>query len=200
LTECVLLFGGTFDPVHVGHLSVAAQAREMTGAGSVWFVPARVPPLHAAPLADAASRLALLRAALEPYAGFRIEEGELQRDGPSYTIDTLTALRDAHAGTRFSILLGADAARSIPRWHRAKALLKGEDFVIVNRTGRPRLDMNEAVRLGFDPSRTVLLEVESPDASASDVRRRVAAGESISGLVPAEVAALIDRMGLYHRA
>jgi len=193
----VLVFGGTFDPVHVGHVAVADQAAQSIHADEVWFMPSRIPPLHEAPVADVNARLALLRAALEPYAHFRVSDDDLLRDGPSYTLDTMKLLRARHPQASLSLLVGADAARSIARWYHADELLAGERFVIVNRSGTPALDMHDAQRLGFAPSRTTLVAVESPPVSASEVRRRVAAGESLAGLVAPEVAVLIDRMGLY---
>ena len=117
--------------------------------------------------------------------------------GVSYTADTMDALRREYPEMALSVLVGADAARTIPAWHRAAELLARERFVVVNRTGPPPLDMAELRRLGFDASTTTLLSVDSPDISASEVRERCAGGRSLAGLVPDAVAALITANGMY---
>ncbi len=109
----------------------------------------------------------------------------------------MRALRAVHPDTDFVILVGADAARGIGAWHGANELLATERFLIVNRTGTPSIDAAELQRIGFDPQRATMLEVMSPPVSASEVRRRVAAGEDITGMVPGAVAELISHHGLY---
>ena len=199
MTDRVIVFGGTFDPVHVGHLAIAEQSLERTGMDAVWFVPANVPPLRAAAAAAAETRLAMLRTATHGHRGFTVLDAELRRGGVSYTADTMRALRAMYPDTEFVILVGADAARSIGDWHGADALLAGERFLIVNRSGTPSIDSAELKKLGFEPKRTTVLEVASPLVSASEVRRRAAAGEDITGMVPGAVAELISRQGLYRR-
>jgi len=197
VTERVIVFGGTFDPVHVGHLTIAEQSLERTGMDAVWFVPANLPPLRASAVAPAETRLAMLRAATAGHRGFAVLDLELSRGGVSYTAETMRALRAVHPDTDFVILVGADAARGIGAWHGASELLAKEGFLIVNRTGTPALEPAELQRIGFDPQRTTMLEVLSPPVSASEVRRRVATGEDITGMVPGAVAEMISRQGLY---
>jgi len=193
----VLVFGGTFDPVHNGHIAIAEQALEQIAAGSVWFVPARVPALREHPVASVEDRVDMLAAALQHQHGLVLRTDEVERAGASYTVDTMRALHGAYPHTEFLVLIGADAARTMPRWERAAELLAGDDFLIVNRSGTPRLDEHEAAWLGFDTRGSRLITVDSPDISASEVRRRVAAGLPIDGLVPEPVAALIRDRGLY---
>jgi len=193
----VVVFGGTFDPVHAGHISIADQVLRATDADQVWFMPAGRPALRGTPVAGVDDRLALLRAAVAGRTEFVVRDDEARRDAPSYTVDTMRALRGQHPDVSFSLLIGADAARSMPRWERARDLLRAADFVIVNRAGVKELDDDEAIALGFAPGRRRLLRVESPDISASDVRRRAAAGESLAGLVPPAVERLIAERGLY---
>jgi nicotinate-nucleotide adenylyltransferase len=128
----------------------------------------------------------------------RVLDDEVRRGGVAHTADTMDLLHRVHPDTEMSVLLGADAARTIAAWPRAANLQARERFIIMNRSGVEGLDAVEAERLGYDPARTTLIEVDSPPVSASEVRRRVAAGESLDGLVPPQVATLIDELGLYH--
>lgn len=197
----VLVFGGTFDPVHLGHLSIASQARERTGADATWFVPAALAPLRDAPQATAEERLLLLQAACaaDGSASDVVLDIAVRRGGVSYTADVMDALRDEHPDLDLAILIGADAARTINQWYRASDLLRAERFVIVNRTGPPPLDANEVSRLGYAGERTTLLTIDSPDISASEVRERSVRGESLRGLVPEVVASLIAAKGMYRQ-
>lgn len=193
----VIVFGGTFDPVHAGHLSIAGQVSRVTGAESVWFVPSGTPSLHERPVAAAEDRLAMLRAAVDRHPAFEVRDNEVRRRGTSYTLDTMRELHRGHPGVAFRVLLGADAARTIQSWNRARELLSSERFVIVNRAGVAELGEEEATALGFAPQRTLLLHVDSPRVSAGEVRRRVAGGESLDGLVSPEVQRVIRERGLY---
>jgi nicotinate-nucleotide adenylyltransferase len=195
----VLVFGGTFDPVHCGHLSIARQARERSGAEATWFVPAALAPLRDAPQATPAERLELLEAACAADPGDAVLDVAMRRGGVSYTADVMDALRTEHPDTDLVVLIGADAARTINQWHRAADLLRTERFVIVNRTGPPPLDAEEVARLGYVGERTTLLSIDSPDISASGVRDRAARGESLRGLVPDVVASLIAAKGMYRQ-
>ena len=193
----VLVFGGSFDPVHNGHLSIAAQARELTGAAEVWFVPAALAPMRDHLAAAPEDRLALLDAATRDQPHTRLLDLAVRIGGVSYTAETMEALRREHPAEELVVLVGADAARTIPAWHRAADLLAREHFVVVNRTGPPPLDLVELSRLGFAPSSTTLLSVDSPNISASDVRGRCVNGRSLAGLVPDAVAALIAEKSMY---
>jgi nicotinate-nucleotide adenylyltransferase len=193
----VLVFGGSFDPVHNGHLSIAAQARELTGAAEVWFLPSAIAPMRDHLAAPPEDRLALLRAATKDVPAARVVDLAVRIGGVSYTAESMDALRREHPGDDLAVLVGADAARTIPAWHRAADLLAREHFVVVNRTGPPPLDMGELRTLGFDDSTTTLLNVDSPNISASDVRERCGAGQSLAGLVPDAVAALIASSAMY---
>jgi nicotinate-nucleotide adenylyltransferase len=192
-----LVFGGSFDPVHNGHLAIAAQARGQSGADEVWFVPAAIAPMRDHLAAPPEQRVALLSAAVEGMAHARVLDLAVRSGGVSYTIDTMEALHRHHPATDLAVLLGADVARTIGAWHRAAELLAGERFVVVNRTGPPPLDLAELRALGYDAGHTTLLTVDSPNISASEVRSRCGRGESITGLVPDAVAAMIARTAMY---
>jgi nicotinate-nucleotide adenylyltransferase len=193
-----LVFGGTFDPVHNGHLAIARQARAAAPAEAVWFVPAALPPLRGPAAATAQDRFDLLVAATQGEQGLAVLDTALRRGGVSYTVETMEALHDERPDVDLAVLLGADAARTIPAWERAEDLLRQERFVVVNRTGGPApITAAELEELGFPPGRTRLLSVESPDISASEVRRRRGRGTPLDGLVPRAVEALIEAKGMY---
>jgi nicotinate-nucleotide adenylyltransferase len=195
----VLVLGGTFDPVHNGHLAIARQARAATGSDAVWFLPSAIAPLRDAPVATPEQRFELLVAATAGDNVFRVLDTALQRGGVSYTADLMESLRATHAGDDLAVLVGADAARTIRAWHRAVDLLRAERFVIVNRTGPPPIDPAELAGLGFPSERTTLVTVDSPDISASDIRMRCARGAPLDGLVPDAVASLIAAKGMYRQ-
>jgi nicotinate-nucleotide adenylyltransferase len=193
----VAVFGGTFDPFHLGHLAVAEQAREGVLADETWVVPAGVPPHRGVVTAPAPDRLAMCRAAIEGRPRIAILDLELRRRGPSYTIDTMRDLAAAHPGVQLWVVLGADAARQMPGWHGADELLGSYHFVLVNRAGEAPIHHAEAIGLGFRPERSRVVGIDSPDVSATEIRRRVLAGEPLEGLVSPAVAEIIERRGLY---
>jgi nicotinate-nucleotide adenylyltransferase len=195
--RCVVALGGTFDPIHNGHLAILDQVARAVDADEAWLIPTATPPHRRPAHAAAEDRLALAAAAAEGVDGLRVLDLEVRRPGFSYTVDTLAALAERFPGTRVWLVLGADAAREVGSWHRATEVLERGWFVLVNRSGVPRLDAAEAGQLGFEPSRTRVVEVDSPPVSATEIRRRVAAGESIDGMVPPAVAALIAERRLY---
>ena len=193
----VAVFGGTFDPFHLGHLAVAEQARDGILARETWVVPAGVPPLRGPVAAGAADRLAMCRAGISGRPRLAALDLELRRAGPSFTVDTMRDLSASQPEDELWIVLGADAARQVPEWHGARALLADYHFVLVNRSGEAPIRHAEAIGLGFGPERTRIVAIESPDVSATEIRRRAATGEALDGLVPPAVAALIQERGLY---
>jgi nicotinate-nucleotide adenylyltransferase len=194
---CVVVLGGTFDPIHAGHLAILDQARQAVDAAAAWLVPAATPPHRRPTHASAEDRLDMARAAAQGHEGVEVLDLEVRRGGLSYTIDTLDTLEAEHPDTAIWLVLGADAAREVASWHRAAELLARARFVLVNRSGVAELGTGEAQRLGFDLARTRLVHVDSPPISATEIRRRVAAGEDVGELVPPGVAALIAARGLY---
>lgn len=183
------IFGGSFDPVHHGHLIVARAALEQLGLAEVRFVPAREQPFkrgrHRAPAAD---RLEMLRLATAGEAGFRVDGLELERPGPSYTVDTLRELAAREPARRFILLLGADAAREVSSWHEAAAIPGLADVAVLVRGGEGAPAVAPGSRL---------VPVPAIEISATEVRRRVAAGLSIRYWVPDAVAGHIAARGLY---
>jgi nicotinate-nucleotide adenylyltransferase len=182
------LFGGSFDPVHIGHLIVAEAAAEQLGM-PVRFLPALEQPFKSGGHeATPEQRAAMLELAAKGNPRFSVERVELGLPAPSYTVRTLRALAEREPGNRFTLLLGADAARDLPSWFEVEALPGLADIVTFARAGESPAS-HRLVR------RTV--EVPAVDVSATDIRRRVRAGQSIRYLVPEAVRAYIAGHGLY---
>lgn len=195
--------GGTFDPVHNGHLVMALAVAEQLGLPKVTLVPSAQPPHKDRAVATADQRLAMLRAAVEGEAGLDISEVELHRPPPSYTIDTIATLRREHPGAEIAWIVGADMLVDLPRWRRATELVTATRFIVVARPPMPqRLEsILDDIRKGFGPVaekfRVSIAAAPLLDISSSDIRRRAAAGLSIRYLVPDAVEAYIRRHGLY---
>ncbi len=183
------VFGGSFDPIHHGHLLAAQAVVDVLGLEELRFVPAREQPFkigrHFAP-AELRARMVALAIAGEPK--FRLETAELERTGPSYTVDTLRALRAREPGREFAFLIGADAARDMATWHQAEALPTLATLVVFARPGVP------VPRLPW-PVRGVT--IPAVDISATEIRQRVAEGRSIRYWVPDPVAECIAADRLY---
>jgi nicotinate-nucleotide adenylyltransferase len=183
------LLGGSFDPVHNGHLIVGQVAAETLGLEGLRFLPAREQPFkrgkHRAPAEDRATMLTL---AIAGTAGFALERAELEREGPSYTVDTLRTLHRREPGIGLVLLLGADAAAELSLWHEAQEIPRLARVVVFARPGSP-VPQSPLI------SRTIGVPVI--DISATEVRRRVREGRSIRYWVPDDVAEYIIRHRLY---
>lgn len=183
------LFGGSFDPIHTGHLIVGRAVAEALGLEQLRFMPTGEQPLkrgrHAA---TARHRSAMVAAAVNGEAGLALESLEADRPGPSYTVDTLRLLRQREPGREFVVLLGADAAADLDQWREAAALPGLAQLVAFARPGAP---------LPNHPLLHQVVEAPAVEISSTDIRRRVGAGRSIRYLVPDAVAAYIATHGLY---
>lgn len=183
------LLGGSFDPIHHGHLIVARVAQETLGLDELRFLPAREQPFkrgrHGASAAD---RAVMLELAIAGSPGFGLERAELERPGPSYTVDTLEALRAREPAARFTLLLGADAAAELSAWHRAADLPKLARIVVFGRPGTP---------VPASPLIAGSIEVPEVDISATEIRRRAGAGLPVRYWVPDAVAEYMVRHRLY---
>ncbi|HUG42473.1 MAG TPA: nicotinate-nucleotide adenylyltransferase [Longimicrobiales bacterium] len=187
------VFGGTFDPPHVGHLVVAQEVLHRLALDRLLVVPAAVPPhKRDQPVTGGAVRLAMARAAMAALDRVEVSDLELRRDGPSYTVDTLRALRADHPDAELFLVLGADQVRELDTWHEADELRRLATLVVFRRAGQDP-DPPGAVATGE------LLEIEVPrlDISSTEIRRRVGAGEPVRFLVPEAALEVIEREGLY---
>ncbi len=198
MSEVIGIMGGTFDPVHNGHLAAARQLRDVADLGEVWLMPNATPPHRtAAPVATADDRLRMVQLAVDSQPGLLASALEVDRGGISFTIDTVRQLARRHPERAFAILLGSDAALQIRSWHDADALLDTARFVIFN---RPETTMAPQTlhELGFAPARTQIVHLDTPAIAAHQVRDRLARGAPIDDLVPAVVADYIRAHHLYH--
>jgi nicotinate-nucleotide adenylyltransferase len=194
------ILGGTFDPVHAGHVAAAHAALECAGLDRVVFMPSAQPPHRPAAVAPAADRLAMCRLAVEGEPRFDVSDLEVRRGGPSFTSETLVELGHARPGDELFLILGWDAARLFDTWHEPEVVRALASVVIVSRPGTESPDIAQVVAAGLDPSRVILCLNPTPDISASRVRQAVASGASIEGQVPAGVARYIAGHRLYARA
>jgi nicotinate-nucleotide adenylyltransferase len=188
------LYGGTFDPIHLGHLRAAENAREELGLDLVAFVPAAVPPHRGAPLSPAQDRLAMARLATASHPAFEAWDVELRRDGPSYTVETVAALLAERPGDSFVLVVGADTWPEIPGWREPERLLRLVEVAVVDRPGFPAGEPCAPFPGALPPRR-----VSGPGLplSASAIREHARRGRSVRFLVPDAVADHIAARGLY---
>jgi nicotinate-nucleotide adenylyltransferase len=196
------IYGGTFDPIHLGHLILAEQAREQARLDEVWFVPALRPPQKdSKTITRFDQRVEMLALALAGQPAFRIEELEKERDGPSYTVDTLIELRHRHPEHQFFLLLGGDALVDLHTWRNPQRIVEEAGLLVIARPGSRMVSASELrQRLGLAHETPLPLElVESPaiDLSSQDLRQRVAQGRTIRYFVPRAVEVYIHDKHLY---
>ena len=191
------ILGGTFDPVHNGHLAAARQLLGVANLDQVWLMPNATPPHRTAvPVAPADDRMRMVELAVAGQNGVLASRTEVDRGGISYTIDTLRQLAREYPGRRFAFLIGSDAALQIRSWHDAEALLAEGYFVIFNRP-ETALAIETLRELGFVPARSRIVHLDTPAIAAHQVRDRVARGAPIDDLVPSAVADFIRTHELY---
>lgn len=201
------IFGGTFDPIHYGHLRPAQEAMQKLALAELRFIPAAHPPHRPAPQASAAQRLAMVELAIRDHPGFRVDDQELRRGGLSYTVPTLESLRAELGKTPLCLLIGADQFRSIETWHHWQEIPELAHLVVLNRPGttpgalptwvhgRVCADLQE---LRKTPSgRLAFLPVSPQDISATRIRAALARGGSVHGLLPEAVLDFIRSNHVY---
>jgi len=196
------IFGGTFDPVHIGHLAVAEQCREQGELEQVWFVPAPRPPHKLdRPMTPFGQRVEMLALAIAGNPAFRIDEIEKERSGPSYTVDTLDQLQQRQPQLDLHLLIGSDCLPDLPQWRNPRRILELAQLLVVARPGWPLVraeELGKALGLGPDAvSRVQTVQVPLIDLSSTDLRRRAAAGRSLRYLVPRAVECYIHDKRLY---
>jgi nicotinate-nucleotide adenylyltransferase len=204
------ILGGTFDPVHFGHLRPALEVQEALALEELRLIPCHIPPHRGQPHASAAQRVAMLEAAVQAHPAFRIDTRELQRHGPSYTFDTLVSLREDLGDTGICLLMGMDAFGDLTTWHRWNELIDLCHLVVMTRPGADipsdgeladfirRHRVSDAAQMrGLPAGRLLFQPVTALAISASRLRALLAEGLSPAFLTPEAVIEIINQEGLY---
>ena len=193
------IMGGTFDPIHMGHLITAEMVRAEVELDEVLFIPSARPPhkdgTRAASIAD---RFAMTACAIQDNPNFSLSDMELRREGPSYTVDTIAALHDQFDGAVLFFITGADAMNDLYRWHEPHRLLRSCQFIVATRQGVPLDELLLAEKFTAEErSHIQVLPTPHLEISSSAIRTRIRAGLSIRHLVPRAVEEYIEDRGLY---
>jgi nicotinate-nucleotide adenylyltransferase len=202
------IFGGSFDPVHNGHLALARACGEAAELDEVWFTPTAIQPLKRhGPHAGNRDRWEMLKLAVESLTTmpgqprrpptWRVCTLEIKRGGFSYTVDTLRQILDDRPETDLFFLIGADALREVPNWKEPHEIFGMATPLVVRRAGQPEPDLSPLASLCANDKPPLLVEMDAIDASSSEIRRRIAAGEPYEHLVPQAVAKYIQQRGIY---
>ena len=196
------VFGGTFDPVHLGHLLLAEACREQGRLDRVIFIPAGLPPhKQGRELAPGNARAEMLEFAIAGHAEFTVDRSEIKRSGPSYTVETLRALRQEHPADELFLLMGADSLAEFHLWKEPREIATLASLIVVNRGRHAPPDLAALIPLLGDDAvcRIQLVTMPGIDISASDIRQRVQQQRSLRYLVPRAVERFILENGLYRR-
>jgi nicotinate-nucleotide adenylyltransferase len=191
------VLGGTFDPIHFGHLAVAKAAIECAHLDRVLFVPSAEPPHRTAAGAPAEDRLAMTNLAVQGEPRFEVSDVEVTRGGRSYTVDTLNELHRAFPNDELFLILGWDAARLFRTWREPERVSELASLVTVDRPGMAPPTPSELAILRLDPARVVTCHVPTPDVSGSALRRAIASGQPVTGQLPPAVERYIAERHLY---
>jgi nicotinate-nucleotide adenylyltransferase len=200
VTERLAILGGTFDPIHFGHLAMAEEVCWQLDVARIFFVPAAQQPLKAwKHIASAEDRLAMVRLAIADNPSFDVCDLEIRRGGPSFTVDTLATLREASPHAEWIFVAGADILRDLPRWHAIDRLFELCRFAIVTRPGHP-IDFDQLYQM-LPVARGHVTEVGGLhlDISATDLRERLVRGAPVRYQMPDAVVDYIQQHGIYRQ-
>ncbi|MFC0557983.1 nicotinate-nucleotide adenylyltransferase [Halalkalibacter alkalisediminis] len=185
------LFGGTFNPPHLGHLLFAQEVLVQYKLDEVWFIPVNIPPhKERVDLASNEDRIDMLVGAIKDNEYFHVSTIELEREGPSYTIDTIKQLKRIYPNNQFYFLIGGDMVDYLPQWHKIDELLELVTFIGVQRPGT-------SIKKTYYAEQVHLLDMMQVDLSSSLIRNRIQEGKPITYMVPKEVEALVKERLLY---
>jgi nicotinate-nucleotide adenylyltransferase len=192
------IFGGSFDPVHNGHLALARACQRHGALDEVWFTPTAVQPLkQLGPQASDAARVEMLLLAIRSETSWRVCRLEIERGGFSYTVDTLREIALQRPDAVLFFLMGADAVKDAPDWREPGEIFRLATPLIVHRVGESEPDLAALQAVSGATHLPKLIEMPAVAASSTEIRRRAAAGESLDDLVPAAVARFIENNRLY---
>lgn len=190
------IMGGTFDPIHTGHLIAAESARDAAGLDEIWFIPTHIPPHKGEHgiLANPQQRLEMVTRVVEKCPYFKAVDIEIARGGISYTIDTAMTLVEQYEGVEFYYIIGADMIQYLPKWHRFEELLSAISFIGLERAGF-HIEWDTLPAQVCDKVRMV--PMPAVDISSTDIRNRRKNGKSIRYLVPDEALSYMEEQELY---
>lgn len=191
------ILGGTFDPIHLGHLAAAKAAIDCAHLDRVLLVPAGEPPHRRGAVANAEQRLEMSRLAIDGERALEVSDVEVRRGGLSYTVDTLEELRQGHPNDQLFLVLGWDAARLFATWRMPDEVRRLATVVVVTRPGSSLPDDAALREAGLDPAGVILCARSTPDISGSALRRAIASGQAVGDRLPAAVEQYIAKQGLY---
>ncbi len=196
------VFGGTFDPIHLGHLLLAEQCREQARLDQLLFVPAALPPhKREQTLTPFAQRVEMLALAISGHTAFHIDELEKDRAGPSYTVDTLTHLQAQRPGDELCFIIGSDSLHDLPLWYQPRRILELAALLVVGRADWPTFSerqLRDTLKLeDAFPLRYHLVDAPLITLSSRDIRKRIAEARSVRYMIPRAVEAYLDDKQLY---
>ncbi|MDV6034371.1 MAG: nicotinate (nicotinamide) nucleotide adenylyltransferase [Phycisphaera sp. RhM] len=198
------VFGGSFDPVHVGHLWIAEAATESLGLDRLLWIPTATQPLKpGGPVATNEQRVEMLRLAIAGRPGHDVDQRELHRAGVSYTVDSIAELEREHVGAELFLIIGSDSLASMRRWHQPEELLSRVTLAVVRRGGEGEIDFSVLDGLvgeeRIERFRRCVIEMPLIEISSSEIRDRAGQGSSIRHRVPRPVEVYIEANGVYRK-
>lgn len=207
MRRLICLFGGTFDPVHYGHLKPLNELQQTLAADAVHVLPASVPPHRPAPLASSEQRQNMLQLALREYPGFILDSRELERSGPSWTVLTLQSFRQQYPDASLCLVMGSDAFNGLSSWYHWQQIPQLANIIVIERAGmktaeRPDWATEHLVRdvdsLRESKSSSILfVSLKGYDISATEIRQRMAQKLDVTGMLPDKVIDYIRQNGIY---
>ena len=198
MSERIGIMGGTFDPIHDGHLVAAEEAAWALELDRVLFIPTAEPPHKPAATVSVAHRVAMVRAAIADNPIFELSTIEVERGGRSYTVDTLDQLHRVYPGAQFHLIVGMDSLEDLPDWHDPAGILQQARIAAVHRTGWNVVDLDAlAAKIPESAGRVMIIPIPGLDIASTELRTRVASGHPIRYLMPDPVIAYITVNNLY---
>lgn len=207
MPRLICLFGGTFDPVHYGHLKPLDELQQYLAADAIHILPASIPPHRPAPQASSEQRLNMLQLALHEYPGFILDKRELERSGPSWTVLTLQSFRQQYPDDSLCLVMGSDAFNSLPSWYHWQQIPQLANIIVIERAGMETVDrpdwandhlVSDVGSLRDSKCSSILfVSLKGYDISATEIRQRVAESLDVAGMLPDEVIGYIRRNRIY---
>ncbi|WP_026281386.1 nicotinate-nucleotide adenylyltransferase [Paenibacillus massiliensis] len=188
------IMGGTFDPIHIGHMLAAEAARDGYALDQIWFMPSHIPPHKRAAGATGEQRLAMTREAVACNSAFEVLDLEIRRGGVSYTIDTIRALQELHPDKDFYFIIGADMVNYLAAWEQIEELASRITFIGLR---RPGFELALDLLPPFLHNKVLLADMPVVDISSTDIRERLATGHSVRYMIPESVYEYIRKGRMY---